>query len=67
MTDQPRADVESIVRALHAEFGTDVEIAAISAEVERVFERYCDARVTDFVPVFVLRCARTRLRATPRD
>jgi hypothetical protein len=57
-----RRQVESVVRALQARFGTAVDVAAIAVEVEAEFAVYSKARVTDFVPILVERGVQTRLR-----
>ena len=57
------SEIDSVVQALHARFGTTVELAALAAEVEAEFSLCGDARITDFVPILVMRRVRTRLRA----
>jgi hypothetical protein len=41
--------------------GAEVELAAITAEVEHELAAYSTARVTDFVPILVEREVRARL------
>jgi len=60
----PTGRVEAVVHALHDRFGTAVEIAAITAQVEAEFAAYGDARVTDFVPILVTRRVCARFRST---
>ncbi len=65
MADRARSSqVDSVVQALHARFGTAVELAAIAAQVEAEFAAYRDVPITDFVPILVTRRVRTKLRSS---
>ena len=52
--------VESVVRSLKIRLEDTVDAALIEAAVEAEFDTYSDARVSDFIPIFVERRVGTR-------
>ena len=53
--------VESVVQSLQVGLEDTVEVSLIEAAVEAEFDSFAEARVGDFVPIFVERHVRARL------
>jgi protein-tyrosine-phosphatase len=63
LTPSLKSRIQSVCRALSAEFAGTFSPETIARYVESTLDRYADSRVPDYVPIFVQRFARQRLRA----
>ncbi len=61
LREPPAVAFAAEIETLRAEFGALVPEDTITSAVEQEADRFLDARVTDFVPMFVMRGARARL------
>ena len=63
-------DLYTAVQSLHRQFDEQVGAAAVEAEIQHVADRFTDARIRTYVPLFVRRFAGHELRGrsgTPRN
>ena len=58
-----RGQLENVERSLLEEFGQLVPTETIRSTVDVTVDRHTDARVTQYIPVFVHRTARAQLRS----
>lgn len=55
-------DLSGVVGSLHAQYDDLVGAAVVGTEIQRVADRFTDARVRAFVPLFVRRYVEELLR-----
>ena len=58
-----RSQIENVERSLQEEFGGMIPWETIRTTVDSTVGRHSDARVTQYIPVFVHRTARAQLRS----
>ena len=55
-------DLSGVVTALHEQFDDQLDAEVVDAEIQVVADRFVDARIRSFVPLFVRRYASEKLR-----
>ena len=54
-------DLSGVVKALHEQFDPHVDATVVDAEIRLVADRFADARIRSFVPLFVRRYTSEKL------